>query len=255
MFKRWMVVAFCAGLLVAGGLVAAQETPEPVPEPTYNLPLMLPGELPPGCKTHAVNRRAQFALADSTQGAGADVVFAGDSLVEGWAMPPRLPGRKILNRGISCDTTNGLHERLLRDVVVHKPKIAVILIGVNDLHLLSSLPTWDRARQVAINVPSLAVRLRGHDIKPLVLSLLPVRVPLPGLPVSEANRTIRDLNADLRRDCRQMGAAFFDANRVVADGRGWLKEEFTEDGLHLNFTGYQHLNRLLAPELKRLLGD
>jgi lysophospholipase L1-like esterase len=69
------------------------------------------------------------------------IVIVGDSLVAGVGaskdndiasvLSGRL-GEKVINAGISGDTTEGVLERLDRDVLVHNPRIVVVIIGGND---------------------------------------------------------------------------------------------------------------------------
>lgn len=69
------------------------------------------------------------------------IVIVGDSLVAGVGaskdadivsvLSERL-GEKVINAGISGDTTEGVLERLDRDVLVHNPRIVVVIIGGND---------------------------------------------------------------------------------------------------------------------------
>ena len=253
----WRIVPLVLWLLAAtAGVAISQDRPaespaEPPPAPaTYALPVMLPADLPPRCAEWARQKHAQFAAADRQRDKPADLIFAGDSLVEGFAPLPLAGRYEVLNRGIACDTTRGLHERLLRDVVVSRPRLAVLLVGINDLFLLDRLPPDDRSLLAAVDIESLALRLQGHRIKPVVLSLLPTRVPVPGLSVDGTNELIRDLNVELRRFCRRLDILFVDVHGALVDHRRWLREDLTNDGLHLNMEGYRLVSNLLTPVLK-----
>ena len=210
-------------------------------------------ELPGSCREHAVERFRKFRRDEKTSDAPVGVVFIGDSLVEGWAPLPRTTPHAALNRGISCDTTLGVHERLIRDVVAAKPRVAVILAGTNDLTLFHRLAAHDRAFHVVQSITSLAQRLQGHGIKPVVVSIPPTRVTFSGLSVRATNLLIRDVNGDLLRNCRRLGAEFWNIHRLVSDANGQLKEGFTYDGLHLSSDAYQHINRHLTSRLRALL--
>ncbi len=63
------------------------------------------------------------------------VVFLGDSIIQGWGegLPAAFPGMKVVNRGISGDTTRGVLIRLEQDVLAVNPVAVVLLIGTNDL--------------------------------------------------------------------------------------------------------------------------
>jgi lysophospholipase L1-like esterase len=254
---RHAILGLTLALLLAAAWAMAdwpptEPTPEPTGPPTYQAAVAFPSELPPGCRRHALERFAVFRRIDAAQAPHYDIVLAGDSLVEGWAPLPRAPGRAIGNRGVGCDTTLGLHERLIRDVVAYRPRAAVLLTGVNDLALFNTMP-HDRAHHVVQSTLALAMRLQGHGIKPAVVSLLPVRVPFPGLNPRAANVLIRDINRDLLAGCRRLGVPFWDVNQALRDHAGALKEGFTPDGLHLNADGYHELNRQLEPAFRALV--
>ena len=62
-----------------------------------------------------------------------DVVFLGDSLTEGYNIEEFYPEYVVLNRGISGDTTVGLEQRLDVSLFAIQPKVAVMLIGANNM--------------------------------------------------------------------------------------------------------------------------
>ena len=63
------------------------------------------------------------------------VVFLGDSITQEWGdgLNAAFPGVKLVNRGISGDTTRGVLIRLEEDVLALRPAAVVLLIGTNDL--------------------------------------------------------------------------------------------------------------------------
>ncbi len=249
-FVRYFVIGL-ALLWAAWPAPAAEEADAP---PTVATPILLPGEMPPACREHALARHKQFALADQVAEKSPNVVFIGDSLVEGWRPLPRLAnGRTADNRGVACDTINGVHERLVRDVIARKPRVAVILVGINDMFLVHRLASWNRADYVALNVTAVALRLQSHGIQPLVVSLLPVRNPLPGMSVAASNELLRDLNTNLRRHCAKLGVEFLDVQRALGDGSRGLQENYTTDGLHLSPEAYRLLNTIVEKQLRRML--
>jgi len=249
-FVRVLVIGL-ALLWTAWPAPAAEEADAP---PTVATPILLPGEMPLACQEHALTRHKQFALADQVAEKNPDVVFIGDSLVEGWRPLPRLEkGRVADNRGVACDTINGVHERLVRDVIARQPRVAVILVGINDMFLIHRLASWNRADYVALDVTAVALRLQSHGIEPLVISLMPVRNPLPGMSVAASNELLHDLNANLRRHCAKLGVEFLDVQNALGDGPRGLQENYTTDGLHLSPEAYRLLNTIVEKQLRRML--
>ena len=62
-----------------------------------------------------------------------DVAFLGDSLTDGYNVGSYYPEYLVSNRGIGGDTTFDLEKRLQVSVYDLKPKVAVMLIGANNL--------------------------------------------------------------------------------------------------------------------------
>src|SRR5215475_6172002 len=60
-----------------------------------------------------------------------DVVMLGDSITAQGEWANILPRRRILNLGVGGDTSAGLLNRL-RDVIALKPRIVLVMIGLND---------------------------------------------------------------------------------------------------------------------------
>lgn len=87
-----------------------------------------------GFRAKNVARRTLFAAQRELDQGG--IVFVGDSLTEGWqTLAQDFSGLsvKVVNRGISGDTTPHLLYRLEDDVLALHPRALVVLIGTNDL--------------------------------------------------------------------------------------------------------------------------
>ena len=62
-----------------------------------------------------------------------DVAFLGDSLTDGYDVKRYYPQYLVSNRGIGGETTVGLEERMQVSLYDLKPKVAVMLIGANNM--------------------------------------------------------------------------------------------------------------------------
>ena len=62
-----------------------------------------------------------------------DVAFLGDSLTDGYDVAKYYPQYLVSNRGIGGDTTVDLEGRIQYSLYDLKPKIAVLLIGANNM--------------------------------------------------------------------------------------------------------------------------
>src|SRR5947209_977546 len=79
-------------------------------------------------------REANAALGDPKPGE-ARVVFMGNSITDAWAksFPTMFPGKPYVGRGISGQTTPQMLVRFRQDVIDLKPRVVVILAGINDI--------------------------------------------------------------------------------------------------------------------------
>jgi lysophospholipase L1-like esterase len=165
-------------------------------------------------------------------------VLLGDSISSNFPHA-LLPGRTILNQGISGENSTGLLRRLsLFDRT--QPQTVFIMIGINDLL------KGEEDRIVISNQRRIMryVRQRHPNAKIVVQSILPHateevtwegRDRLLAIP----NGRIRDINRELKAIAQTEKVSFLDLYPIFADDQGNLRPELSTDGLHLNGEGYQ----------------
>ena len=105
------------------------------------------------------------------------IVCHGDSLTEGTDLNPNYTwprlvenqvNVKIINSGIGGDTSGGLLGRFYPDVVRHKPEMALIMGGTNDLW-------WDLdINLIQANIFAMTCQAEFHNIAPVVGLPLPL---------------------------------------------------------------------------------
>ncbi|MGI8908921.1 MAG: GDSL-type esterase/lipase family protein [Candidatus Sumerlaeaceae bacterium] len=189
--------------------------------------------LPP-FPVHYKNRIAEIeSELNSLSGSPAgNIVLFGDSISE---MHPatRLRGRPVINMGISGDEAEHPEGGLFRRVNLltrANPAEIFVLIGINDLN--NGKKPDSLAKQVGKVLD--AVR----EIVPAASIYLQTTLPTSGqylhlLPdVRETNERLSEI-AEARR------IAFVDVFSAMTNGGGELREELTDDGVHLNDLGYQ----------------
>lgn len=173
--------------------------------------------------------RARVSLFASATGK-ADVVMLGDSMTQFAEWAELFPQANIINRGIEGDTADGVLARL-DEVIARKPKIVLLMIGINDLLLGVSPQVIER--QVRLIVAKL--KANGADV--VLQSTLPVHDNL------RINAQVQALNALLRN---VPGVTFVDLRRPLAPS-GALLADYTWDGIHLNGVGYLIWRDIIAP--------
>ena len=177
-------------------------------------------------------REGMFGLSQIT---AASVVMLGDSLTEGaqWA---EITGCGYLaNRGISGDDSAGVLRRL-DGVTSLKPAAVFLMIGVNDIGAGVSADT------IADNTRGIIERLIKAGAKVYLSPVLPVTGNS-----RKINPKIDEVNRAYLKIAKETKAIVVDFRADMRDGDGFLKEEFSRDGLHLTAEGYRVWRDAIAP--------
>jgi lysophospholipase L1-like esterase len=187
------------------------------------------------------------------------VVFMGDSITDGWHAPNMggfFPGKPYVNRGISGQTTPQMLIRFRQDVIDLKPKVVVILAGTNDL-AGNTGPTTLEA--IEANLISMAELARANGIRVVLASLLPVSdyESRDGKPIVQTVRRQPDkiiaLNDWMKEYAGKNQLIYLDYFSAMVDGKGFLKDELSNDGLHPNAAGYAVMNPLAEAAIQSSL--
>jgi lysophospholipase L1-like esterase len=189
-------------------------------------------------------RRTQFA-AQAARDQGA-LVFLGDSITQGWGalLNQFFLGVKVVNRGISGDTTRGVLLRLQEDVIALKPRGVVLLIGTNDLEEQATPET------IAGNLQLILAALRAHNpAMPVVLCNVMPSADAKKRPAAQIKK-INQLYFAAIKDQPQV--TVLDTWSLFADPKGDAKLDEFPDLLHPNTAGYIKLTAALRPVLETL---
>ena len=148
-------------------------------------------------------------------------VFLGVSITENWLYgDPSLFGDKVIDRGISGQTTPQILLRTYADVVSLHPDIVHILAGANDV-AQNTGPTSDD--DILNNVRAMLDIAAANHIKVVLASILPIaKVYWRPQVVDPAGHIVR-LNAALRRLAAERGAIFVDYHAALTDGAGGMR--------------------------------
>lgn len=185
-----------------------------------------------------VQQLRREAIAAANNGPPRLTVLAGDSLSL-WFPVQLLPEeRSWLNQGISGETSSGLLSRLyVFDGT--SPETIFVMIGINDLVRGSDDETvLENQRQIIREL------LRAHPKSQIVVqSILPHMGNKATWENSDRlldipNSRIREINRRLKAIADFEGAFFLDLHPLFASPTGFLRPEFSTDGLHLNDSGY-----------------
>jgi lysophospholipase L1-like esterase len=246
-----LVLGCVLGLLaVAGQAGAAEPASTAAPEQShFQLPATdegMPGAGPvrrfDWFKKLWLERRTDWAAhIKEEQGS---LVFLGDSITQGFDARNLFPGVKLVNRGISGDTTRGVLYRLQEDVLALNPSGVVLLIGTNDLE--------DQAEPevAAENLRLIIAQLKQHSATmPVVLC----RVFPSSASKKRPMEKIVKLNAlydAIAREEPQI--TILDTWALFAGPHGDARESEFPDLLHPNAVGNAKWAAALRPILETL---
>ncbi len=184
------------------------------------------------------------------------IICFGDSLTAGFQSPTTdwpdfletpygryleefLSGRaRVRVSGICGEVTSEMTRRFERDVLVHKPKWAVILGGTNDLGM-------DRPPEEIIR------HLDAMYEQASAVGIYPVAVTVPSIRGFDDHIARRlELNALIAGRCADRALPCVDLFTATAEPEtGRLAWEYSNDGLHLTTAGYELLARLLYDQV------
>lgn len=172
------------------------------------------------------------------------IVLMGDSITEFWKQrDPALFEDKpyLVNRGIGGQTTTQMLERFAPDVIALKPKVVVILAGINDIAGNTgpiSLP------KIMGNIEKMAQMAKADKIKVVLCSVLPAAA-FPWNPTVQPTDKIIALNKMIKAYADNNQIPYVDYYSVTVDTNKNLKKEFTGDGVHPNKKGYKAMEPIL----------
>lgn len=156
-----------------------------------------------------------------------DIVFIGNSLIEGFPLQEMFGNANIKNRGIAgCTTEDAL--KITEEVANGKPRKIFLEIGINDLGKELSMDTILSNFQKICSV----IRTKTPSTSLYVHSVLPT-----GMERAWLVPKVEQYNAKLKSRCRRESITFIDLYPAFIKDET-LNTALTYDGLHLNNKGY-----------------
>ncbi len=168
-----------------------------------------------------------------------DVAFLGDSLTDGYDLVAHYPQYAVANRGIGGETTFGLADRMQLSLYDLKPKVAVMLIGANNLSTM-----FENYEQI---LQGFRENLPNTEI--ILLSLTSMC-----LEWGKNNQLAAYNNVKIKLFAEKYDYAFVDLYSPLLDlNSGELRAAYTTDGGHLTEEGYAVLTREITPAIQAAL--
>jgi lysophospholipase L1-like esterase len=179
------------------------------------------------------------------------VVFMGNSITELWKTTDSsfFAGKPYINRGISGQTTPQMLVRFREDVIELKPKIAVILAGINDIAENTGPATLEN---IFGNIVSMVELAKANHIKVILCSVLPAK-DFPWRHGLEPAEKVVKLNAMIKSYADKNDIAYVDYHSSMVDERKGLKAELSDDGVHPTLAGYKVMGPLVEKAIAQAL--
>lgn len=179
------------------------------------------------------------------------VVFMGDSITEGWKLDQSFPGKPYINRGISGQTTPQMVLRFHQDVVNLKPKVVVILGGINDIAANTGPMSLEDTEN---NFRAMTEIATANGIKVVLCSVLPA-YDFPWSPGMQPAPKVVELNKWLSSFAESKGFVYVDYYAAMKDDRGGLPAKLSRDGVHPNPAGHAIMEPLVAAGIEKALAQ
>ncbi|HEX7645326.1 MAG TPA: GDSL-type esterase/lipase family protein [Burkholderiaceae bacterium] len=181
-----------------------------------------------------------------------EVMFVGDSITEMWPkdlFEANFGQFKAANFGIGGDHTGNLLWRLQNPAMQSlKPKLVVLLIGVNNLNLCGETP-----EQVFAGIQAVVVKLRSQY--PAARILLNAVLPEDEHPDSEARQKVVALDKMVATLGDDKTVFYHDYGSKFMQPDGTLSAELQPDFLHFSEKGYRIWADAMRPDIEQLLKD
>ena len=168
-----------------------------------------------------------------------DVIFLGDSLTDGYDVKRFYPEYVVLNRGISGDTSVWLEERLDVSLYAVQPKVAVMLIGANNMDKM--LENYESILK--------SFKENAPNTKIVLLSLTSMSGEW-----GKKNQLAAYNNVQIKMYAEIYGYEYVDLYSALLNLQtGEIYDEYTTDGGHLTEKGYEVLTAQIKPAIQKQL--
>jgi lysophospholipase L1-like esterase len=184
----------------------------------------------------------------------AEVIFVGDSITQGWegngkeVWAKYYAPRHALNLGIGSDHTQHVLWRLDHgNLDGLKPKVVVVLIGVNNIPDDQNTP-----RQVLEGVTAVVQKIREKlpETKVLLLGIFPFREDF----CAQRAKALQ-VNQALHKLDDGQWIRFLDIGHLFIQSDGKISKDIMRDFLHPSAAGYRLWAEAIEPDLATMLRE
>jgi lysophospholipase L1-like esterase len=205
-------------------------------------------------RVDAMAERAHTAdLNAVVQGRASNVVFLGDSITQ-WFQSKA--GARVWKRsiaplgadddGVFGDSTNNVLWRVENGELAGQPRVAVLLIGTNNLH---------GGATVAETVAGIDDDIAAiHQVSPGTQILLNGLFPR-GRVTDPLRTDVEEVNAILSAQAPSLGVVYTDPGASMIQSNGSIAPDFHSDLIHPNAHGYEIWAEAIVPTIEAMLAE
>ncbi|MFK8006594.1 MAG: GDSL-type esterase/lipase family protein [Saprospiraceae bacterium] len=158
------------------------------------------------------------------------IVMLGNSLTQSCEWSELLNNPKIVNRGIAGDMAGGLLLRL-DEITRYQPAKIFLMVGINDLNVHAIPDILKNYKAIVADI-----LLKTPTTKLYLQSILPVNNQVRNS--GKNNSDIVFLNKKIENIASENGLVFLNLHPLFLDKDGQLDSTLTQDGIHLDASGY-----------------
>ncbi len=180
-----------------------------------------------------------------------NIVFFGDSITEGYNVKEFYDEFRVVNSGISGNTTEDLINRIDRDLYNYNPSTVIIQIGTNDIR--ASIKDEDIIKNLKNIIKGIRKNRKNASI--LIESIYPINREMDeeywkDVNPDYNNKHITKLNKEIKELCKKEHIKYIDIYSKLLDDNKNLKEVYSKEGLHLTDLGYYKVTKIIKEYLK-----
>ena len=178
------------------------------------------------------------------------IVLIGDSITESWkGYSPEFfaENPRLINKGVSGETTPQILDRFNNDVVSFEPELVIILAGINDIAQNTGYISIPETFANIINMVKIA---NNHNITPVLCSVLPAS-KIAWKPEIKSADLVIELNDKLKDYCTENNIAYVDYFSSMVGENKELRSDLTYDGVHPDKKGYLIMEKILLETIQK----
>ena len=188
-----------------------------------------------------------------------DICFFGDSIT--YLMEPTVYYKKFgncINRGICGDSLHILRKRFEADVLQLKPKLCVMMGGINNTWCLDDTvdenekPSEERLNQelevIRNALTEILEMAKAANQRMMLCSVMPVTHQIAHADMR--NKVVLMINSIIKELCEKNDIPYVDYHsKLVLEDGITMRDGLSDDGLHPHYKGYLEMSKVLTPYL------